>query len=338
MGTELEPQSIQEMQVYGNFEMQPCEDNLDNRRDLVKLDTTSSASKQIGALFSQVPALAATGMMTNAYCVKFPEGVAGTLMQYKNGGVGSAIMGEKGVTGHAAFYQMTAQSIVLGAFTAMSIASGQYFLAQINSEMKIMNEGIEKILEFLYGDKKAELTSELIFVRNAYRDFPYISQCHEQKIATISSIQDARKIATKDIEFYIGDLDATVKSKKGDYADRALQIKDSLDLSMQLYTVSTLLEVYYSENFDKNYISNVEKETTTYLAKCESRILNSFSELNGSLKKANDEHKSLIGNIITELTRGEDSELRKIVKTSLGSATKSSEYYINKSGEVYIKN
>lgn len=337
METDLAQQSIKDMQVYGNFEIQPCDDNFDNRRDLIKLDATSSASKQIGALFSQVPALASTGVMANAYCVKFPEGVAGTLMQYKTGGVGSSIMGEKGIVDHAAFYQMTAQSVVLGAFTAMSIVSGQYFLAKINSEMKMMNAGIEKILEFLYGDKKAELMSELIFVRNAYRDFPYISQCCEQKIATIGSLQDARIIAMKDIEFYISDLDTTVKSKKGDYAERAFQIKDSLDLAMQLYTVGTLLEVYYSENFDKNYISNVEKETTTYLAKCESRVLNSFSELNGGLRKANDEHKPLIADIITELTRGEDSELRKIVKMSLGSATKNSEYYINKSGEVYIK-
>ena len=61
------------------------------------------------------------------------------------------------IAGHASFYPLAAQAAVLGAFTVLSAVTGQYFLTQINSELKIVNQKLDEILGFLYGEKKAEL-------------------------------------------------------------------------------------------------------------------------------------------------------------------------------------
>ena len=74
----------------------------------------------------------------------------------------------------------------------MAFASGQYFITQVNSELQKINQNIDKILEFLYGDKKAELLSEVSFVKYAYENFSSIMAHDEQRVATIASLQNAK--------------------------------------------------------------------------------------------------------------------------------------------------
>lgn len=51
-------------------------------------------------------------------------------------------------------YLLAVQAIICGAFISMAIVSGQYFLSQINNELKMIKYNLDKILGFLYGDKK----------------------------------------------------------------------------------------------------------------------------------------------------------------------------------------
>lgn len=121
--------------------------------------------------------------------------------------------------GSASFYSMSAQAALMRVFTAMSVASGQHFLSQINNEMRMMNMKLDEILEFLYGNKKAELMAEMSFIRYAYENYASIMLHEQQRIATITSLQEAKKVAMKDIEFYINDLETTVSYKTKDYAE-----------------------------------------------------------------------------------------------------------------------
>jgi hypothetical protein len=265
-----------------NFEIVPCAEitDIDNKSNFQKLKLTSSQKIQMSGLLENIPAITATTSMSKAYILKLPEGLADSChpMRYATGGIGTPIQDESGsIVAHASLQELSKQAVIMGAFTAMSVASGQYFLAQINSELKTMNQSIDKILEFLYGDKRAELISEVSFVKSAYQNYSSIMEHEQQRFATIVSLQEAKKIAIKDIEFYMSDLDSTVSSKNGsDIAtliDKAFQIKDCLELSIQLYAMSSLLEIYYSQNYDADFIANVEEEAVTYVGKCEKRIL-----------------------------------------------------------------
>ena len=187
---------------FGGFEIEIFEDNIDfsNRKDLIKLELTSSQKMHTSALLNAAPSLAAIGTK-NACVLHLPDGITTSdLMKYGNGGLGNIYYRPDGkIAGQAPLELLGKQQVIMGAFTAMSIASGQYFLSEINSNLTAINQKIDKILEFLYGDKKAELISEVSFVNFAFQNYGSIMECDHQRTATIISLQGARKVAMKDI-------------------------------------------------------------------------------------------------------------------------------------------
>lgn len=61
------------------------------------------------------------------YTVSFPEGLPHTLTQLKQGGFSSMVKNQETglIAGHASFYEAKTQAVVLGSFTAISLATGQ---------------------------------------------------------------------------------------------------------------------------------------------------------------------------------------------------------------------
>lgn len=339
----------------GLMKVSSCEASvdLDNESKYKKLDTGSLHNIQLSALGQSILPTVATNMVSNAYRVEFPEGLPHVLTALKQGGFGSMIKGDNGrFVGSASFYQLSNEAIIMGSFTAMSIASGQYFLAQINNEMKTMNLKLDDILEFLYGDKKAELVAEMSFIKYAYENYGSIMEHEHQRSATIASLQDAKIVAMKDIEFYINDLEKTVMHKVKDFSDlikrtdKSLQIKECLSLSQQLYVMSSIMEIFYAQNMDSSYLKYIEKDILLFIDKCDKRMLASFSTLKGLLDgyKGNPLEKvdkskcePVIEHIINDLNDGEESSMRKAVRTALHAPEKKTEYFINNSGEVYLR-
>lgn len=341
--------------VNRNFEIISCEQiaDADNKQGLEKLELTSAQKIQIGDFLQQMPALTATYALDGAYVLKLPEGISGVChpMQYKDGGIGTTLQGADGkIVGHGSLQELSGQAAVFGMFNIMSIASGQYFLANINSELTTINQKMDKILEFLYGDKKAELMAEISFTKYAYQNYNSIMEYDQQRLATITSLQDARKVAMKDIEFYMLDLDRIINNKGNsdieDLIGKAVKIKDCLVLSMQLYSMSSLLELYYAQNYDEKYIHYLEEDVTAYLAKCESRMLSDFSMLKTLvtthketvLKKVN---KPIllkqVDSVISLFGEGRESDTRKSLREALHAVEQKTEYYISPDGRVYLK-
>lgn len=344
-------QIFQMLRTDCEVEFTPCYSLIDFENDsrYTKLNISAAQKMQVSALLQQLPSAMAADTMSHAYCLTFPDGMPHTLMKLKQGGFSSVFLENGKITGHGSLYSLAAQATLLNVFTAMSIASGQYFLAEINSELKVISSKLEKILEFLYGDKKAELISEIKFVRYAHQNYSSIMTHEEQRVATIISLQEAKKIALKDIEFYLRDLEAAVNAKDSELpvqVEKALQIRECLMLSMQLYVLGNLLEVYYSQNFDASYIKYVEDEVSVYIEKCEKHMLSCFSMLKQSivgykvipLKKFDKTiHLEKVDALIESLNGGEESALRKSLHSSMQTVTQKAEYYAVDDGVVYLK-
>lgn len=332
-----------------SYEIMPCEQiaDIDNKSGFKKLGLTSAQKIQIGGLLQQMPAIVAADTLSKAYIVRFPDGIPNVLTPLKQGGLGGMVKGENGrFVGSASLYSTEVQATVLSAFNVMSIVSGQYFLSQINNELSVINQNIDKILEFLYGDKKAELLAEVSFAKYAYENYSSIMEHEQQRLATLVSLQESKKVAVKDIEFYISDLSSIVKPKDLSVIKEAFQIKECLELSMQLYIMSSLLEIYYAQNYDLNYIHYVEDNVVIYIDKCEKRMLSIFSKLytyvhdfkENMLKKIDKPAlENQINNVINTFSEGTESELRKSFRQVLHSQGKKSEYYLSSNGDVYLK-
>lgn len=338
------------LENFDGFDIKPCEFklDLDDKSKFVKLGSGSAAKMQISSFAQHLPEIAIVGAMNDIYVATFTSGVPHVLAQLKDGSgyFGSIRNPETGrFIGTAALNPIGGYAVVAAAFTAMSIVTSQYYLTEINGKLNKIQQGVDKILDFLYGEKRAELMSEVVFAKYAYENYISIMAHEEQRIATISGLQDTKKIAMKDLEFYISDLDCLSRDMGKDIpeaARRALRLKDSLDLSAQLYVMSGLMETYYSQNTDENYISYVENEMTSYLDKSEKHILQDFAAIANPImnykgKGLDSSAKKRIEDTMNELNGGEESKLRKSLREALRASENKSEYYIKTNGDIYMR-
>ena len=217
--------------------------------------------------------------------------------------------------------------------------------------MNMMKLSLDKILEFLYGDKKAELMSEISFIRFAYQNYGSIMEYDQQRMATIISLQNSRKVAMKDIEFYLSDLASTVAAKDGmdisASVEKSIQVKECLELSMQLYVMSDVLEVFYSQNHDPSFLNYIEEDAAAYITKCEKRMLSGFSMLQQSLaghkdkllgkKIDKDILEKQVGSIVEALGVCDNSPMRDLLHTALKMPEQKAAYYLDSSGDVYLR-
>lgn len=348
--SESENNSIMQlMELENDFKLEAVNTLYDLANGYIKIGLTNDQKCQMSNVIQHLPEMFATSSMANAYIAKFPDGINRTLASLKQGGFMSFWKKENGqFGGTASLYSLKSEALLLSAFSAMAFASGQYFITQVNSELQKINQNIDKILEFLYGDKKAELLSEVSFVKYAYENFSSIMAHDEQRVATIASLQEAKKVAIKDAEFYMNDLDLTVNGKDGieKLVGNAFQIKESLELSIQLYGMSTILETYFSQNYDTEFIKYIDREMTAYIDKCEKRMLSGFSILKKHIadykgrwleKIDKSQYEKDVCELIDSLNNGEESAMRKTLRKTLRAVSEVKEFYISQSGDVYLK-
>lgn len=287
-----------ELSKNANFEITPCDLTSITPGKYTSFQTSKLEKSQLGLLQSQLINVVDTAALANAYIVKFPDGLPHTLMHLSQGGVSSTIVNTSGrIAGTASLFDVQSLAAVSAYFSLMSFATGQYYLQNIHNDLNMINLKIDQILGFLYGEKSAELLAEISFVNDAYLNYSSIMKHDNQKISILSGLQNSKKIAMKDIEFYINDLSKTVQSDTKNYTafekivSDAMKIKDNLEMATQLLTMANVLEVYYSENYDQAYIDNVKQSITGYINKCDNRILAEFSRLTGR----NSEYTNIFG-------------------------------------------
>ncbi len=160
------------------FDIVGCEKitDISQKQEYKKFMLTDEQKIQISGLLQQFPTLLATEKLSDAYIVHFPNGVDGHLMNYAKGGVGTPIQDNTGnIIAHASLEKNNAGLIAIAqGFAVMSIITSQYFLTEISHQLKELSKSIDKILEFLYGDKKAELIAEVSFTKYAYENYASI--------------------------------------------------------------------------------------------------------------------------------------------------------------------
>ncbi len=332
------------------LEITPCEDSDFQQDKYTKLKLNSSQKTQMFGLLQQLPSILGADTQADAFEFKKPAdmSLANVLQNLIN--VGAGVLSENGTGPLAAIVSNGAQMAMMNAFSIMSVASAQYYLSEINNNLTAISQKADKILEFLYGDKKAELTSEVRFVDFAFKNYATIMSNDAQRFATLTNVQEARKVAMKDMEFYISDLESLAKTKDisnlDSFVNDVFKIKDCLQLAIQLYCMSNILEVCYSQNTDSSYLKYVENDIFSYIDKCEKRMLSDFSAVQmrvsnykgGPLKKVDKtDYEKQISQFVDLLGSGEELIKRKPLKSILRSYEKDATYYLNKAGELFLK-
>ena len=240
-------------------------------------------------------------------------------------------------------------------FSTLAIASIKMVMNDLDSKLSVISGKLDKILEFLYGDKKAEIIAEMQFIRYAYTNFESIFKNETHRLSTLTNIQASKRIAMKNIEFYLADLDTySHKNTKNDnelkkLSDDILNIKDSLELSVELFFSSSVLEIYYSDNHDKSYIENTIVEVNAYLEECHRRNLKDISLMAGRweaifnkdskglpvpLPKPKQHTPNPFNDVVESTSRRETINISKKILDNIQNPIR--EYIVTENGDVYI--
>jgi len=331
---------LSELQQQGEFQIVPFTEPLPPSGNPAheKVDLPVREKTQFRSLLSKLPA--------GARKFVFPNGVHHSLAALKQNSVAMLRTADGALE--------KAKAIMLSGLATVSAVCGHFFLAEINKEMQLFGEKIDRISEFLYGDKKAELLAELTFARYASENYTSIMKFSEQRIATIASLQEAKKVAMKDIEFYLTDLNALSEEKTknaselSDLVDRAGRIHDCITLSSQLFTMSSLLEAFYSQNTDSSYLFYVEESNAEYLNRCDKSAYSAWSTILYRAKEAVakapaksplkvPEFLKTISDRMDSLSLDRTSEARKRFHAILEDMTRQTELVFDENGDAYIK-
>lgn len=152
--------------------------------------------------------------------------------------------------------------IVSSVFSVMSMITGQYFMAQINSNLSRIEKEVSEIRRFLEDDKRSKLQSEEEFLKMTQKTIRFILDNEVQKQSILTSIQKIRMDSLASINFYkmqINNIKDDLE-KKDKAEDIINNIKNVCSLvseywySLYLYCFAVYLEPVVAQNFDADYL------------------------------------------------------------------------------------
>lgn len=241
-------------------------------------------------------------IINNAYKVVFPEGASGKLMQYKNGMLGTPLIGENTqISGHAGLVPVENISLTpLMIFSAMSAITGQYFMAKIDEGLETITKSVKEIIDVIYDEKESDNFSAYNFCEYVKSNMQLILGNEVLKVSTLTNLQATNNKMCSNILFYSKSIDRKSNDivnipKKLNTTDKRLSEMDELSkivfglirqqqLSFELLCIGKVYEIQVAEMYDEEYYKNiitelervgkiVDSDVKRLIDKCEETLL-----------------------------------------------------------------
>lgn len=192
--------------------------------------------------------------------------------------------------------------LVLSTFNAISIATGQYYLSQINSRLTAIEEHVADVLVFLEEDKKSKQMASAITLRHYFEHIEGLKCNQELRAASLNDIQIMRREGLANILFYSSSIKRVReslgnKSKKEVIEEGIKKVSRLFPeywLSLFVFAKASLLELLLSDMDDPSYIVSVYEEQKRYNSEYNEEFERCKSVLNSLLDSAEDLRINLI--------------------------------------------
>ena len=240
--------------------------------------------------------------------------------------------------GSASANPLESASIFLSCFTAMSIASGQFFLNRINSELNSISKKLDEIINLLNIEREEDLKSKINTVYKAYNSYEDSINDEALRYATLDNLFRINEAAETKLNTYKKLLDKQSKKtiKKID-ENSVVYYYNGIKLSCCLYVLGNLVEILYSKNNTsvslkkrqeeiKGIIERSQKETQTYFGRIQKKDLKKFEK---KLPKLNEIiNREYENNNYCEFIEITDKFINNLI---------SPKYYISSNNELYYE-
>ena len=242
--------------------------------EVTKNNKTEIGSAQM--LLNQFPSLLASKELSQAYKVVLPKGVAGKLMEIKNGslaGLNSTTIVDPStgkIIGQAGLQSLSNLANPLAVFTAMSMITGQYFMAQINNSIKELSENIEEVQHQIDASEESVVFSNTIFLQEIKNDWNLILCSETYKNSIISNVIKSVNDLTSSIYYFENRLNSKMKElqdvlSKDRIAEKTLleeiaRNKEFMKSAYELRSCLKLILIYLTSCITKDNATEI-KET-----------------------------------------------------------------------------
>ncbi len=230
----------------------------------------------LGTAFSQMSEAARTTVTTvtseikmeNLFVGIWPEGANGRLSINEIGATVGNIMGEKGIDSRMrfkpiseVFMENTITSIKPLNPTMVAIAVA---LMEINKKLDGIQSSIDEVLRFLETDKQAKQRGNLQTLAEIMEDFKRKGNDADFCKSRNHTVQEIRRDARQDIEFYKTRIETAAKEKKTfhsqkdvrEYVDSITTNFAEYQLACYLYAYSTFLDTVLRKDFEEGSIDS----------------------------------------------------------------------------------
>lgn len=248
--------------------------------------------------------------LEGAYKVVFPEGAIGKLMEYKNGTFGTPLVQPNGKIGaHSGLVPIDSMSLnPVMIFTALSLVTGQYFMAKINKSLESISKDVKDIITMLLDDKEARNQAIFIFYGYIRENLELILNNSDLKLATLTNLQSHLIDLSQNKLFYEKTIDRkknelqliiknnNTTSKRVEEIEKLQNEMTNLimqqHICLELYVIGKIYEMQLAQIYDEDYCNKLVNELNEIIIKTIDFNSNVSSEY---LKTLNDiEDKAII--------------------------------------------
>lgn len=223
-------------------------DNLSIKNSKIIDDKPNRILQAIGS----IPEFLSGGLLANSYVFKFPNGIAGSVMQM-GGGQGTAIMNGGQIVKHGAYFSNLLLAAPLLAYSAGNMIIKQHYLAKINANLEKIDRKLDTLIDFEFIKKNAEIEAMIIFFKRAFSEYDLMKDNENYRNAMLSNIISQNIKIYELIHFY---KNALKKIEKDSTTEYQKNIKYYFSLQ-ELFVFGKILEFNYANEYNPIIINNV---------------------------------------------------------------------------------
>ncbi len=192
--------------------------------------------------------------------------------------------------------------LVLGVFSVVSIATGQYFLSEINNKFKTIEKGIDDIQNFLENDKRSEILANEQTILNIYRRLRFILENDVERYSTSANLKRIKDKALRNIYFFENEIKQSANSinpkiKKEEVYDSIHKFNINLPqyfCAIRNYFNSTVLDTIVTEMDDPIYLDEVINDLNGRLEEYKKTCMLCDEKITSYIEKSKDLNKKKV--------------------------------------------
>lgn len=319
--------------------------------ETLKEENFELISEKAGPFFSQLPGIVGAMELSQAYRIRIPDGFTiNDLTKLASNGELTTILRKNGkIAAHASLYSISNSSIVLGAFSVLSIVTSQYFLKIINDKLEQIRNQLSEVKNILNVMNYSELHANIELIQEIHRDRDAIIQNQNYVQAVIAKILDIKSNSMSFIKFYSEMLDEKIKglekfnAKKDNEAEikigELINYRECYKLSISLYFAACIMQVVYTDNLHNveyvdRFVNDFERMKNMYGDKIEKFKDDCLMYIGAQGAKKND--KEIFKNIIENNKRDFYDDLNEKI-SRIKHFSRTQEEYVVVGDKVYAK-